>query len=322
MTKKLCSTLFNYFQEQSYDTNIGLASAYICIAIMTVVVNLLLIIAMIGSKQALKNTSNVLITVMSCVDLINGLVSMPIFAIRRFIHQKINCLYTVLAQSLTTFLMYQSCLVVILIAIDRYLHMSTSLTRKKSFVLMLFNGKWIIFPIFCTTALSTAVSSIHLIIEEYGNMRIVVIIALGLVTLAPLLLIIVTSALYIRGYLKIRDFVRRNPVYNDYTCQSKAVEEEGGKVTLESKNKKPTYLRKLQKTVLMLLIALMVTYTPYVIFAAIRAALSFVGEEPNAILIVGDVSVLIFLCSFAINSLIIFKMNKAARSWLLKRIKC
>ena len=321
MTLKGCATLLQYFEQLSLNFNLSQTILYMCIATITVIANLLLIIAMFGSKQAFSNSSNVLITVMSCIDFINGLVSMPMLAIvRLMLQQKDMCFLASASQFITVFLAYHSALIVTLIAIDRYLHMGTTFAQRKSAIKKIFSGKWIILPILCVTVLSAIISATHVILKEVGDIGIIITIVL--VTLTKLILIPGVAVLYIRGYLKIREFVINNPVYNDSACLSQTIKDSSNTFGTSSKTRKPAYLRNLQKTVCMLIITLLVTYMPYTFTATARTIFLIQGKESKALLICYDITILIFFCNFSMNSFIILKMNKKARSWLVKKLKC
>ena len=320
MSNISCPALY-YFDDLSYNTNFILAMVYIYIAVVTSIVNLLLIASLISTKQALSNTSNILIVCLSVIDSLNGTLNVPLFAVVRFIYQKeASCTILAASLSINMFLVYLSAGIVILIAIDRYLHMRTSLERRKSIIMKLFTGKWIILPLSIVTFVSASISTLSMLLQEFGFIGIIT--TTVFVTLLQLTLVLGISSLYIRGYFKIRAFVRTNPVYNDAAQHSQVDEDKSRKVTTNAKRKEPLYLRNLQKTVLMLVIALMVTYTPYIISAAARAMLLLLGKETKAISIFCEIAVIIFYCNFTIDCLIIFKMNKTARSWALKRIKC
>ena len=316
-----CITIFQHFEQLSFNVNLSQTILYMCIAIITVIVNLLLILAMVGSKQVWSNSSNVLITFMSCVDFINGLMSMPFLAIVRLKRlEKDMCSLKNASQIILVFLAYQSTFIVIMIAIDRYLHMRTTFAKRRSAIMKIFSGKWIILPILCATVLSAAISAIPMILSKLGNTGIII--TLVLVTLTKCVFIIGIAILYIRGYLKIREFVRNNPVYNDSACLPQTNKDSSNNSRVSSKTTRPPYLRSLQKTVYLLIIALLACYVPYTFAATARTIFLIQGKESMALLICYDITIFIYFCNFSINSLIVLKMNKKARSWLAKKIKC
>ena len=175
MSIKICSTFYYYLVECSVNANFDLAIVYVFMAVITIMVNLLLIIALVGSKQALKNVSNIFITFMSCIDFFIGLVCFPVLAMERFLHIEETYVYNASAQILVSFFCYQSCFLLILIAVDRYLHMKTTFANNRSIILKLFSGIFLtIVPIFSTTVLNATVSALFMRLGEFGNTGIII----------------------------------------------------------------------------------------------------------------------------------------------------
>ena len=287
---------------------------YIALAPVTLIVNCLLMTAMIGTKQALSNTSNILIMFMSVFNTISATVSMPLLALV-FSSYRVTTTLVIASQFIGSFLFFLSSLVMILMAVDRYLHMDASLTTRRSMLRKLFTRKWIAVPLAMCIASSLLISVASIKLFTFGNISIIII----LVLLAVLNLILMPgiAALYIRGYIRVKKFAQQNPVY----CNARQpCIENSQTVHVSSTDFKPAYVRNLQKTVLSLIIALMITHTPFAIAAIMLPIFHLIGKQPTALLIIYDIITLIYYHHFLVNGLIVFKMNKKARSWLLRPV--
>ena len=316
-----CVTLLFYFDRLTYTTNSVFASIYIGIATITLSVNLLLIAAMVRTKQAFSNTSSTLIICVSAVDSLSGALSLPLYSSVRFTYKKLrNCTLASTGQLAGIFLAHLSFSIVILMAIDRYLHMRTSLNAKRSILMKLFTGKWIILPLVTATMVSMLASVSYLItndLENVGGMTTFVFVNIAKLGLVPGIAI-----LYIIGYNRVRKFVRKNPVYNQPASGTRIGNEPV--TTAEPKGRPiiPGYLRNLQKTVLMLIVALLFTYIPFTVADVVLMRYFLSNKQTNAIVMFYDIANILFLSGFTLNSLIIFKMNRKARTWVTQKIFC
>ena len=316
-----CSTLLFYFDRLSQTTNAALAITYLCMAVITVAINLLLLAAMVATKQAFSNTSNIFITCLCVIDSLNGAVALPLFSMVRLKYNTLeSCILPVVSQINGMFLAYLSLSIIILIAIDRYLHMRTSFNNRTSIFMKLFSGKMIILLLVGITAFAALAAISYLIPSEAGNSGSIT--KLIVVSIVKLVCIPGTAILYMRGYYRVRAFVRSNPVYNVSKFETQLSPESTKKIKPKTKQATPAYLRNLQKTVLMLIISLVVTYIPFTIANTMHALFYFKNKKSRAVLLFYDTAALFFMCSFTLNSLIIFKMNGKARDWVFKIIQC
>ena len=322
MTNQICATVLHYFNQLPLSVNRAVSIAYISLAVTTTSANLALLSAMAGTKQIFSNTSNVLITSMSIVNFLIGFVSLPLLAYGRLNNHSFNdCPLQSATQFISIFLTYCSSEIVIIISIDRFLHMRTSLARR-SFMLKLFNGRCILLPLLLANLFSLSCALSYMMLRKLGRTGIVI--TVSITTCLAFIAVPGISTLYMRGYCKVRSFVRKNPVYTDASCHSAhPVGAKRNESISSSKTATPTYLRRLQKTVFVLVTVLIVTYVPYSITAAAHALhIATASEEAIGFLIWYDLTILLFLSNFTLNSLVVFKMNRRAYSWLLRRVRC
>ena len=289
---------------------------YIALAPATVIVNCLLITAMIGTRQALSNTSHVLIMCMSVVNTLSGALSMPLMAVMMSSYTVQGTL-SVASQFIGSFFFILSSLIMILMTIDRYLHMRTSLLKRESTFTRLFRGKWIALPLIVCIVCSVLISVASIKLHKFGVAGIIV--AMVIMSVLDLMFIPGIAILYIRGYIRVKKFAQQNPVYNDPSPQTEAENSQAARV--KSTEFKPVYVRNLQKTVLLLIITLMITHTPLVLSSVMLPVFIIIGKQSNILLIIYDVLTLIYYLHFLLNGLIIFKLNRKARLWLFEKVE-
>lgn len=306
-----CKTYLNEVDDLSQITNNFVAVVYIFMSVITIIVNLLLIAAMIWTKQASLNTSNILIMFMSSADVLNGALSFPLLAAVRLQHFK-SCSLKIASEITTTFLGYLSSMAIVLLAFDRYLHIRTTVPLRESFLRKLFKRKRLVIPILAITVFSMSMS---LLFWQFSKTGYTGKVSIGCAVIALKVTSICTIAIfYVKGYRKVRRFVRTNPIYNS------GIENAGLNTRSESTKKEPVYLRSLQKTVALLVIALMATYIPQFATQSARVILILMGKQYEELLIVTEIFNALLLFNSTFNSLIIFKMNKKARSWVYRQM--
>ena len=287
-------------------------------SVITVAVNILLLMAMIATKQALINPSSIIIMFMSCADLLNGMLSFPLLAAVRLWCAK-NCFTKTLSEFITIFLGYLSSMAIVLLAIDRYLHIQTTVPLRESFARKLFKGRRLAIPMMAITVFSMTMSILFWLfhIARYEGK-----ISIGsLVITLKITSISTITIFYIKAYNKVRRFVRTNSIYNSEFQSVETNSANKQNSPSEPSIKEPVYLRNLQKTVTVLVIALMATYIPQFVAQSVRFILLLAGQQYNELLIVTEILNAMLFCNSAVNSIIIFKMNKRARSWLFKKLK-
>ena len=312
-----CKTYINEVDNLSQETNNFVAVVYIFMSVITIVVNLLLIAAMVRTKQASHNTSNVLIMFMSCADVLNGTMSFPLLAAVRLHHFK-SCSLKIVSEIATTFLGYLSSMAIVLLAFDRYLHIRTTVPLRESFIRKLFKRKRLIIPILAITVFSILMSILFWLFNNTGYRGKI---GIGCVVIALKVTSICTITIfYIKGYRKVRRFVKTNPIYNSDIQNAGVSIANWQSGRSESTKKEPEYLRNLQKTVALLVIALMATYIPQFVTQTARVILLLMGKQYEELLIVTEIFNILLFFNSTFNSLIIFKMNKKARSWVYRHI--
>ena len=310
-----CSDLI-YLNSPYCKTNMVLGAWYAVLAPLTVTVNCLLLASMIGSKQALSNTSHKLVTCTSIISLLSGASCMPLMAMT-FLPYVMNGWLPVALQLIGSFLFFLSSFVMVLMAVDRYIHMKASFAGRRSIFEKLLTGRLILVPLSLCVMCSALVSVASIKFHTFGNIGKMV--ALVVMAVCHLIFIPCIAVLYIRGYIRVKEFVQHNPVYNEPFRQGNLESSSGSSHAGTQARVRPAYVRNLQKTVLILIITLMITHTPVALAGVIFPIIYATGKQPMKLSEVIDVLSLFYYHHFIIHGLVVFKMNHRARDWLVRR---
>ena len=291
---KLVPTHFSFKDEWSRD----LAGFTIMIlSIVTLTLNGLLFVAFLKTKQSTLNTSNFLITLILVSDFLNGLLMMPALAIAVLI-EKMRCVMAV-----STFVFggifgtFSVCLTVIL-TLDRYSHMNPNIERP-SRLAHLFQRPHLYVLIAVVAVVSLLKPAIYILTASMVIARGVFMLLLSLFFV---IILIFMPFAYVRGYLRIRNFVDNSPVYQAETG-----------ITV-----RPQYIHRLYKTVLAFVAAVLVSYLPISFGSAMKAVCDlFDLREGQGVVTAFHQYSFPLLLSYPLTSpIIILWQNNEARSWL------
>ncbi len=288
------------FQAHTLNT-IGVIS--LVYAPVIIILNALLITSFVATKQALTNASNILIVCLSLSDALIGAILMPLLGIKNILHISLrSCSFDLIAVGLQFYFCAVSLQMTTLLAFDRYLHMKPDYHRNPSRFSKLFKKPTIYITIclvYVLTGLVMAILFFTILSSTdpdalfYFDASFTAILFLSLAFLV---------VIYIRGYLRIRGFVVRNPIH----------------ANREDSN--PEYLKQLFKTVLILLVSMLVAWTPIFAFNLILI-ITYLGVyiNPDAIFLFAYTSTMLFNLNAAMNALIVLYRNKKSREWLARR---
>lgn len=270
---------------------------------LAVILNSLLIAAFFATKQVFLNTSNFLIICVSSFDLILGIIVIPFYLMSDLFPKSINiCCWNKAAQILYGSILSTTAYLTVLIAIDRYQHMNPNVENRSRFSTM-FERPYIYFLVMSVAFFAVSISvvfaefvylsPISFAISYLGMMLLM---AVGILTIV---------VLYAKGYSRIRRFASNSPIYRESHASGVA----------------PQYVRKLYKTILLLIIAQSFIYIPTCIAEVVFAVLGMAMSQENYSKVrewAMFAGVLLLLNSF-INSLIVIFHNKDAKQWILSK---
>ena len=268
-----------------------------------VTLNALLIAAFIATKQVMLNTSNFLITCQSLMDMLIGAIAVPLTA-TVYILPSENCLLKTTAAISGAVLPASSWGISLLIVVDIYLHMNPDFRSKPSKLAKFFERPRIYCSLVVTLAMGCAVSISILCYLISWNLsgRII-----G--STAPAILLSTVVAIYVRGYLRIRNYTVDNPVFANQTGSSL---------------RGPRYLHELYKTVLLLVLTHIAVNVPFWLTSTSLLVMQILDESKisTGLLQLHTVAKLFMFSATVSNTLVIFYRNKKAKDWVLDKICC
>ncbi len=293
--------ILNDILIQAYDV---FGVIFFVYAPVILVLNVFLVVSLIATKQSLKNTSNLLIL---CLTISDGLIGalMPILGIEHIWYGDSRfCSLRSISLTMQLFLGGNSIGMTMLLAIDRYLHMNPDFHRSPSRFAKLFEKPRVFITIIATSTFFAVISlAHHFTLQFKASFAIHFVIYF---TVFMMMSVISFITMYTRGYLRIRRHVAENPIYANREDTNS--------------NENPRYLNELFKTVLLLLIATFVSWTP-VLLTNLLFAISLAGNYSylysNAFVIFSKTSYLCLYSNAVINALVIFYRNEKSKQWLV-----
>ena len=296
-----CHTIYQEFAFGfGFERNRKIAAAFYGIYSPVIVFsNILLFTSFLFTKQIWLNNTNFLIVCLSISDAINGFLVLPLHVYFFFVFDELTpnyCTWAIALQSLLVIFYELSGLITFLITVDRYLHMNPNLERP-SRVARLFDRP----KVYILLALVFTLSCSHACIYAFAfNMKVEEpnFAAQGTV----FIIIVVLSAtivLYVRGYRRIQRFTLDSPIYL-------------------ADNGKPQYLKKLYKTVLVLLLLLSTAYTPVCLSNMTHIfQMLFLGNRSLESREFAMASLITMYVTCLFNSVVVLKLNAKAKQFIL-----
>ncbi len=292
----------NIFQDRT-QTAIGVI--YMIYAPVIVFVNVILIVSMIATNQSLKKSSNLLIVCLSISDALIGALLMPVLSIRSLWYNSPKiCLLRIVSWYLQLYLHGVSSITTLLLALDRYMHMNPNFQSSTSKLSKSFKVPYIYLTIFVVCLLPGAVilTSLHFTAQQVPEAPSYF---QAFYAISLLMAIMFFTALYTRGYLRIRHHVANNPIY--------------ARRGEDNSNEVPAYVDKLFKTVLILLVAMTISWVPSLVMYGIMTIGSFMAKpliNPDTSLILDSIAILLSYGNSAFNALIVLYRDEKSRDWL------
>ena len=271
---------------------------------IAILLNLILIVSFVATRQVTQNTSNFLIFVTCFSDLTVGAIIMP-FKATILLNTTGDdvCMKTNVLTLLSAFEHYSIALTV-LIAVDRYLHMNPSIQSRPSKLRKLLKKP----KIYYLTVLVFFIYISLLAFKAFFHFQVVKNLVNTLLLSLLSIHIIIITFLYARGYLRIRKFTDSNPVYCDNDGSSAST---------------PDYVRRLYKTVLVLILLALFQYVPNCLTWITFASLLFVKryDTLSKVAYFIEISSLLMQAGCITNSLAVLYFNKQARHWISKLLR-
>ncbi len=271
-----------------------------------IAINTLLIASIIATKQSLKSTSNLLIVFLCLSDVTIGAIFVPLQGIENIWYDDPRiCAIKTATPALQAFCFGNSMGITMLLTIDRYLHMNPDFHRSSTKLAKSFRRPWI-FGLLLVVCLISAITALTLHFAIINGLEWMLSVNLFFVVYCTITMVTIT-ALYTRGYMRIRLHLADNPVY----------------ANREDPNENPEYLNALFKTVLLLIIALYFSWLSALVLNIVLVSAYFNDSNnfpPPAAEILYITSPFLFNTNSITNAAIIFYRNKKSRDWLMKKV--
>ena len=279
------------------------AAVLLLLSPITVLLNLGLIVSFIATRQVTKNASNILIFSSSFCDLITAAVSMPLTSSILLNMKGTDFCIKSMVLFVLSGIPHLSVALTVLLAMDRYLHMNTDIQGNPSNLKRMLKKQNICYLIlvgFIVLISTFTIAAFH--INRMLTMTIT-----AFFTILLTIYEVVVACLYIRGYLRIRRFVDNNPVYN----------EPGG-----STRTTPEYVRKLYKTVLILIILAFAQYVPISVIHTFAIAFDYehAANKHQFLVMAFEAAHLASNAVLSLNCLVILHFNNKAKTWILRKV--
>lgn len=297
-TDSAAAILFLFRHKTPFATTVLILSPFV------VILNFTLTVAFIATKQAMQNTSSLLIVCLSASDFVTGAVSMPLIAsVLLNTHSSDVCIKATIYLIFSSLGNFSAALTV-LIALDRYLHINPSIINPTSRLAKMFTMPYIfllIAVIFCLIiAFGFYIALIGL--DNPKTFAITGTIFAGFLSWCILSVIF----FYTKGYLRIRKFTDESPIY---------AEKVGSKV-------RPKYIRSLYQTVFLLGVLVCISYLPLCVVQSILAILVAVNRSRDLTVWIYfyEVAAFFYYSSSLTNCIVVYHFNKKAKDWWLRKI--
>ena len=296
-----CSDILSWFFM--FQHKVPYAAVLLAFSPIATLFNITLLASFVATKQLTQNTSNILICASSISDLLNGVFCMPFTA---------SILLNMTSDDVCIKLRiwfcfggngYYSVFLTTLLAMDRYLHMNPDFRSHPSRIGKIFEKRNIYYLILTTAIISISAFAVGgLGISGKATFAITNV----FIYLSSLYVLIITI-LYIRGYMRIRKFTDNNPVYNQ---------------PIGSTNTTPDYVRRLYKTVFVLVSLAVFQYIPICLVHIASMSLSLANKINGTTIISSfyEFATLSANTGSFMNALAVLYFNKQAKEWVLAKI--
>ena len=301
---KFCN-VYNVFQNQSKLVVDFVTVITVVLSLFALITNGLLVTALIRKKQTKSPT--IIILCLSVTDLAVGAsvaVATP-YAVATKYDSNLDekCIVSGLLTFLTGFLTTLSPAVTIVLAMQRYSHMQAH-PEQRSCLRKLFARPYVFLLVLVVTLFSLQYPLLHFI-GAYCRIQMHEFQLIMACIFAVVMLFV--STLYIRGYLRVRQFVDHSPIYQS----------NDGIVA------RPMYVRRLFKTVLLLQIILVATHLPPTTGKMTISIFYLNDVNPNAVLMVYDSFTFpFFLIGPCLHPLVVLRYNTDVKSWFRSCVLC
>ena len=276
------------------------------------ILNLLLTISLAKTDQITSNASNILIAALSVSDCFNACIGMPLLAVMLLLYPKTtNCSLQFAATFFVFLFINASGLFIVLITLDRYIHMDPNLKQNKLLQMAkrFFKVPKIYVLVSFTVIGSFASAGFILVASMYYIHELFILSVMVLVGAVFTCIAIFTGVfLYSHSVLRIRHFIKNSPIYKANTG--------------EGKPETPKYLHDVTVTVFLVLFSMVLSYLPYNLTIAVMATYEVIGKNfiAGKIPLIFAISHVLVYINCVLNAVIIIYRNKKCLKWICIKV--
>ena len=230
-----------------------------CLAVLapiTITANSLLAFALVKTKQVTKPTSHVFIFLLCMSDIFVGAVTIPFDIIIFAKYRRVRiCTLELVGNFIGQLFPHLSVNIILIIALHRYIQINPSLREITGLKKWLISktGSVILVVLAFLSAVANGLIASYLFGSYYNR------VPNWLIKAIDCVLFIVIYGLYVNLFWNVKKHTRANKVL--WNAENQAVKTNSGASGI---NPRPTYFKKFTKTVILILIAIVLCYLPYV----------------------------------------------------------
>ena len=304
---EVCNAPISKGLDISYSLHIVISIIMSLVSIITLISTLSVLASFKATYQLNNNPSNTLITCFSISDAINSAITLPLF-VYLHIETTSNCTMQIITTIISTIFSFVSGTITVLIAIERYLYMNPYPGSKTIRMRKWFQAPCL-YQLICSVVITACLQGVAMPFI-YSSGEIAAVWLNIFFTVICMTGISIMTAIYVRGYLRIRKIVQNSTVCSSTT-------EASGQI-----NTRPLYIRSLQSTVYILITAMVISYAPFAIACIIQGCFFILNVKrgQKTLNAFTAISILAIFSNSTVNSFVIIYKNKKAKEWLLQKI--
>ena len=274
---------------------------------VAILLNAILAISLIATKQVTKNSSNLLIFIITISDLTSSTVGMPLGGIILLNTTAHNICIKVKVLVLISGLINFSAILTVLTAVDRYLHMNPRIQARPSLIKQIFEKPALYYLLILVFIISFSPPAVAIAVGKASHTENIILALLSTGLLSSQ--IVVVTTLYTIGYMRIRRFADNNPVYHEASGTSGST---------------PDYVRRLYKTVLALILLAFLHILPLcLVTMTLSIGYMFKTLDFNiGYTYLFEITLVLYHANCITNSIAVLYFNKRAKCWILSKIGC
>ena len=302
-------TCFNLYSSRLFAEpmeTLAIGCVFLAATPIGLIANVTLVLSLIKTKQALKKNACFLFMILGISDSLNALISMPLLVVLFLVHpEDTACDIEQTAYFFVSFFINISGCLVFITTVDRYIKMDPNLKdtgfRKKLRLLLKRPRLYYVvaFALFMSFALSMALVLAINLAEDTYILSIIQVVGVSL----GYLIIFAGCGFYSHALFKLKRYANKSRAYLRRSSTNSLDQE---------------YFHKVATTVLLILLALVISSLPFYIVAGMMSIIGSKGENfvSGKLPVLLAISYLLIFFNGIFNSLIFIHRNDTCKQWI------